>query len=241
VLVETVGTGPRVVLVHGSVGNARSTWSEQAELAERFTLVYVTRTGYPPRPPVERIDFEDEAALLAELIQPGDHVVGHSYGGLISLLAAARRADAVASLTVGEPPAFRVARGNPDVEELVGRLAAFFAAGPYEPADYLRGFLSAVGSAMVVPDPLPPALAQGAQAASVERPPYEAEIPLAELARAAFPKLVVSGGHSAPFDAVCDVLERKLGAQRAVLPGAGHSVQRAPGFNDRLVEFLARA
>jgi len=240
-LVETVGTGPRVVLVHASVGNARSTWSGQAELADPFTLVYVTRSGYPPGPPVDRIDFEDEAARLAEVIEPGDHLVGNSYGGLISLLAAARRADAVASLTVGEPPAFRVARGNPAVEELLGRLEALLAAGPHEPAAYLRAFLPAVGSAVVVPDPLPPALEQGAQAASVERPPHEAEVPLAELERAPFPKLVVSGGHSAGFDAICDVLERRLGAERAVLPGAGHSVQRAPGFNERLVDFLARA
>ena len=48
VLVETVGSGPRIVLVHGSVGNARTTWAQQAALAESFTLVYVTRGGYPP-------------------------------------------------------------------------------------------------------------------------------------------------------------------------------------------------
>ena len=54
-----------------------------------------------------------------------------------------------------------------------------------------------------------------------ERPPWEAEIPLDELAAAPFPKLVVSGAHNAAFDAVCDVLEERLGAERAVLPGAG--------------------
>jgi hypothetical protein len=75
----------------------------------------------------------------------------------------------------------------------------------------------------------------------VERSPQEARIPLAELARAPFPKLVVSGAHHPAFDAVCDVLERALGAGRAVLPGAGHSVQRAPGFNDALCDFFARA
>ena len=39
-----------------------------------------------------------------------------------------------------------------------------------------------------------------------------------------------------------DVLEQRLPAQRAVLPGAGHSVQRlgAP-FNDVLHAFVARA
>jgi hypothetical protein len=52
---------------------------------------------------------------------------------------------------------------------------------------------------------------------------------------------VMSGAHSEPFDAVCDVLEHRLGAERAVLPGAGHSIQRAPGFNERLEEFLLSA
>ena len=51
----------------------------------------------------------------------------------------------------------------------------------------------------------------------------------------------MSGGHSPVFDAVCDVLERELGAERAVLPGAGHAAQRAPGFNEVLEDFLARA
>jgi hypothetical protein len=36
----------------------------------------------------------------------------------------------------------------------------------------------------------------------------------------------VSGAHSAAFDAVCDVLEERLGALSAVLPGAGHSIPR---------------
>jgi hypothetical protein len=74
-----------------------------------------------------------------------------------------------------------------------------------------------------------------------ERPPWEAQIPVEELAAASFPKLVVSGGHSAAFDAVCDVLEEGLGAERAVLPGAGHSLPRAPGYVERLEAFLGQA
>jgi hypothetical protein len=98
-----------------------------------------------------------------------------------------------------------------------------------------------VGSALKLPDPLPPALEAGARAALAERPPHEARIPVEILSAAPFPKLVVSGAHSAAFDAVCDVLEKRLGAERAVLPGAGHSIPRAPGFNETLSEFLLRA
>jgi pimeloyl-ACP methyl ester carboxylesterase len=228
----------RVLLVHGSVGNGDATWAPLRPLAELFELVVPNRGGYPPNPPRDRIDFEEQAVELAPLLGDGAHLVGHSYGGVIAMLMAARRLDAVRSLTVSEPPAFGVARGNPEVERLVAEMEAFFAAGPYNPADYLRGFLAIVGSAMPLPDPLPPELEQGARAGQVERPPWEAEIPLDELAAAPFPKLVVSGAHNAAFDAVCDVLEQRLGAERAVLPGAGHSLPRAPGYPERLEAFL---
>ena len=228
----------RAVLVHGSVGNGPATFSALGPLEERFDVVVPNRGGYPPGPALERIDFEEQAVELAPLLEDGAHLVGHSYGGVISLLIAARYPKRVRSLTVSEPPAFGVARGNPDVEQLVAGLNEFFAAGPYEPSEYLRGFLASVGSELRLPEPLPPALEQGARAAMVERPPWEAEIPLDELAAAPFPKLVISGGHHAAFDAVCDVLEERLRAERAVLPGAGHSVPRAPGYAERLLEFF---
>jgi hypothetical protein len=69
----------------------------------------------------------------------------------------------------------------------------------------------------------------------------KAEIPLDALAAAALPKLVVSGAHHPAFDAVCDVLERELRAERLVLASYGHTVQRHPDFNAALVDFIERA
>ncbi len=228
----------RIVFVHGSVGNADAAWTAQRSLEERFDCVFLTRSGYPPRPPLERIDFEQQAAEVAAELRPGDHLVGHSYGGVVSLLAAARR-PVLRSLTVSEPPAFGLARGDPAVEEFLARIASFRAGDPTA-REYHAFFLPLVGSALELPDPLPPVLEQGARAALAERPPQEAVVPLADLAAAPFPKLVVSGGHSTAFDAVCDVLEARLPAERAVLPGAGHSVPRAPGYNDVLSDFVDR-
>jgi pimeloyl-ACP methyl ester carboxylesterase len=191
---------------------------------------------------VERVDFAADAPLVAQLLGSGVHLVGHSYGGVVSLLAAARRPEAVRSLTVIEPPAFAVARGDPAADAFVARATELLERGPDEPGAFLRGFLSLVGSSIVPPDPLTPELERGARLSMVERGPWEAEIPLDALAAAPFPKLVVSGAHNAAFDAVCDVLERRLRAERAVIPGAGHSVQRtgAP-FNERLERFLTSA
>ncbi len=224
----------RLVFVHGSVGNAAATWSAQRVLEDRYGCVFLTRGGYPPGPPLERIDFEQQADEVAAVLREGDHLVAHSYGAVVSLLAAARK-PVLASLTVGEPPCFGVARGHPAVEEFLARYESFEAAGPRE---YLEFFLPLVGSAIRLPDPLPAALEQGARAAMAERTPDQAEIPLDDLAAAPFPKLVISGAHSAAFDAVCDVLEQRLPAKRVVLPGAGHSLPRAPGYNDALVAFL---
>src|SRR5213078_2937597 len=102
----------------------------------------------------------------------------------------------------------------------------FWAHGPDDPAEFLRAFVAHVGGGVQLPDPLPPPLVQNAHMLRNERSPADAEIPPADLREGAFPKLLVSGGHSPAFDAVCDTLERDLGAERAVVTGAGHSVQR---------------
>ncbi|HZS30462.1 MAG TPA: alpha/beta hydrolase [Gaiellaceae bacterium] len=228
------------MLVHGSVVNAELTWSAQKPLAERFELVLPNRRGFPPGPDVERVDFEDEAVWLEEFMEPEAHVVGHSYGGVIALLAAARRPELVRSLTVIEPPALGIARGVPAVDAFDAAAARLWQDGPRDPAAFLRGFLELAGTP-VPPGEFTPALLQGARTLMVERPPSEAEIPLDELAAAPFPKLVVSGAHDAAFEAVCDVLEKRLGAERAVLPGAGHSVQRlGEPFNALLADFVER-
>jgi pimeloyl-ACP methyl ester carboxylesterase len=238
--VETLGSGPRVVLVHGSVANGRATWgSVLAPLAERFELVVLNRPGFPPHSEPEPVDFDEHARLVSEVLEPAAHVVGHSYGGVIALLAAALKPDAVRSLAVLEPPAFAVARGQPAVEEFVARSAALWESGPRDPEPFLRAFLDLVGSSL--PGRPSEAVLQGARTLMLERPPWEAEIPLSSLRAAPFPKLVASGEHDDAFEVVCDVLARRLRAERAVLPGVGHSLPRASGCARLLADFLQRA
>lgn len=235
--VEVVGSGPRLVMVHGSGGGTG--WPAQRPLAKRYALVMPTRTGYPPNPALERIDFEVQARELLEVLEPGDHLFGHSYGGVVALLAAAE-AD-MRSLAVAEPPAFGVAIEDPVVARLVEEMTPLWPSD-LEPEPFLRAFVERLGAGpYAAPSPLPPDMEAAVRALMVERAPWEAEIPFEELTAAPFPKLVMSGAHSEAFDAVCDVLEERLGAERAVLPGAGHSIQRAPGFNERLEEFLLSA
>src|SRR5437763_12131109 len=113
---------PRLLLVHGSVVNAELTWGAQEPLADRLEIVAPSRRGFPPGPDVEHVDFEDEALWLEQFVEPGTHLVGHSYGAVVSLFAAARSADQLKSLTVVEPPAFGIARGDPAVDAFIDKI-----------------------------------------------------------------------------------------------------------------------
>ena len=233
---------PRIVFVHGSVMGGRPTWSGQRALGNRFRLDILERPGFPPNPPVERVDFDEHAVIVADYLEGGAHLVGHSYGGVIALLAAAAVPQSVQSLTVIEPPATAVALGNPAADAFAREGIDWWRDGPTDnPEAFLRGFLAYAGSEYVPPSPLPAQLEQGARTLIAERGPWEATIPLDELSRAPFPTLVVSGGHHPGFDAICDVLVARLGARRLVLPGYGHSAQRHPEFNGQLAEFVTSA
>ena len=238
--VERVGAGPRVLLVHGSIVDARRTWRHQLELAEHWELWLANRPGFAGSPPLPRGDFEAEAPLFAELLGDGAHLVGHSYGAVIALLAAALRPEAVRSLTVSEPGALKIARGDPSADSLLAQGEELYRRREQiAPRDFLRLFRSGVHSSHDTPDALPEWLARGARLVMDERPPWEAVVPLAALARTGFPKLVISGGHSPAFEAVCDTLADRLEARRAVIAGRGHTVPRtgAP-YNACLHDFL---
>jgi pimeloyl-ACP methyl ester carboxylesterase len=196
----------------------------------------------PALPPPSRIDFEEHAAWVAERIEPGDHLVGHSYGGVIALLAAAAVGERLDSLTVIEPPCTSLALDEPAVSAFAEGGARYWREGPRDdPEAFLRGFLDSVGSGFDPPSPLPPALERGARALIAERGPWEAGIPLERLRAFELPTLVVSGAHHPAFDAICDALERELEAERLVIPGHGHNPQLDPRFTAALLAFVARA
>jgi pimeloyl-ACP methyl ester carboxylesterase len=239
--VTRIGEGPPVLFVHGSIVGAELTWRRQHPLAERWTLVIPNRPGFGASPPLPRGDFEVEARLFADLLGDGAHLVGHSYGAVIALLAAAARPQAVLSLTVSEPGALKLA-GTPEGERMIADGARLFAARDSIAADaFLRLFRSGAGSSRATPDDPPEELLRGAELAMRERPSWEAEVPLDDLAAAGVPVLAISGGHSPVFEAVSDTIAAWLGGERAVIEGRGHNVpETGAPYNERLEAFLAK-
>jgi pimeloyl-ACP methyl ester carboxylesterase len=145
--VERLGDGPPVLFVHGDIVGPSLTWRKQRELAERWSLIIPSRPGFGDSPPLERNDFEVEAPMFAELLGDGAHLVGHSYGAVIALLAAAERPEAVRSLTVSEPGCLRVAEGTPVVDEMIANGELLFENASSIPSDeFLRPRSSCTGS-----------------------------------------------------------------------------------------------
>jgi pimeloyl-ACP methyl ester carboxylesterase len=235
--------GDRVILVHGDVFDGPTTFEAQRPLAADHRLVVVNRRGFGSSPDVRGEDFAIDAEdVIAILKQEPAHLVGHSYGGVVTLLAAAQVPESVVSLAVFEPPAFGLVLDRPQVRRFVNEIGELLRGDP-EPAEFLSAFVRAVGGDPArLPDPLPDAMVRAVRVQMRGRWPWEASIPVGELASTGFPKLVVSGGHSQLFDAVCDVLEHALPARRAVHPGAGHSIPRVgEPVNRTLVGFWATA
>ena len=251
--VERLGSGPRVVFIHGSMSNGADAWHAQRALADRFAVEIVDRRGFGASPdPDGRVDFERDADdIVALLGEDGAHVVGHSYGGVVGLLVAGQAPGRVRSLTVIEPPAFAVIPDHPASIALRERLAPLFPAPDgMRPAAWVGSFARALGFPGPDPD-LSPAAERDVWTSMRERAVWEAAIPLGSIRAAGIPALVVRGGWlpvpsaaevgGAFFAAVCDRLVEALDAESAAIPDTFHRPQASGApFNHRLAAFIAR-
>lgn len=246
----TWGEGEPVIFVHGSMGWGTDTFPKQRPLSDQFKLILVDRRGFGDSPPTERSDFEVDAHDIAELLDDGAHLVGHSYGAVVCLLTAGLRPEAVRSLAVIEPPAYSLMRGNEMVEQTIEQMRLVYT--QTSPEEFYFTF---IGIPPGEPRPeinLTPKDIAAIRTTMTQRPLWEAEIPLDKLAAARFPKMVVSGGRmhlpaekrtSSHLKAICDLLAERIGAERVVFENAAHNPQlEVPQeFNARLRAFWASA
>ena len=106
-----VGQGEPVVLVHGSASDMR-TWHHQVPAigAAHRAVAYSRRYARPNEPIPEGADdpmlahVDDLVAFMEAVGAKPAHLVGHSWGGFVCLLAAIRYPEAVRRLVLMEPP-----------------------------------------------------------------------------------------------------------------------------------------
>ncbi|WP_405160914.1 alpha/beta hydrolase [Nocardia sp. NBC_01499] len=236
------GAGPPVVLVHGGILGGREAWRAQRPLTDRWTVLAPDRPGHGGTPATARQDFEEDARLIADqLLDQPVHLVGLSYGAIVSMYAAAQRPEHVRSLTIVEPPLYRIARGNPVVDTVAAATRALIEAVELPPEVALPRFFDVVGAPVTLGDAIPPVLVDGMRRLQGARPPDEAAPPLDRLRAAGFPILVISGGHGESDEIICDAIAEQTGAERAVCAGMGHLVpDTGAPFNALLTQFFER-
>lgn len=204
---EVHGSGEPVVLIHGShIADAFAPLLQQPVLTERYQLIRYRRRGFAGSThPDGALIIEQQAAdclaLMRHLQVPRAHVVGHSYGGVISLQLALDAPEAVQSLALFEPALFMVPSG-PLFMQAVAPLIETYASG--DKAGAVDGFLQAVVGPdyrAMLDDVLPGAFAQAAADAdtffAVEMPALqEWNFTADDAAKIARPVLFVRGADS---------------------------------------------
>jgi pimeloyl-ACP methyl ester carboxylesterase len=241
--VERVGAGPLVLLLHGSMGHGSAAFETLRPLHDRYELAFIDRRGFGQSPPRLRgVDFDPDADDLVELLGDGAHLIGHSYGGLVALLAASRQPSRVRSLTVVEPPAFALAPNDPAIRRVRERMASVFPAPDgITPGRWLATFEEALGSPSSPELPVSPAEEPDIRASMRERPPWEAALDPEPIRVAGVPTLVLAGdwasdpGAKAIAGAALRVAAERVaimtGGRLLVVPGAAHQPQlEQPGL-----------
>jgi pimeloyl-ACP methyl ester carboxylesterase len=248
---------PRVVLVHGTLSWGTRSYAQQRPLAARFRLQVLDRRGYGRSPDTGRSDYAADARDIAELLdaEPGGaHLVGHSYGGVAAMYAAALRPHAVRSLALIEPSPLRAAEDHPVVAAALARIRAAFGAVPAQmsPEEYLAASTEPYG--LPVPEPTPDML-RATRTAMRERPCWDAaDVPLPALAAAPYPKLVLNGTWETAHPdyrafngealAACGAtVAARIGARHLRVEGSDHNphLDRPAPVNALLAEVWATA
>lgn len=89
-VVETLGSGPHLTLLHGW-GFGCGVWRSTLDaLAGQFTVSLVELPGYPRNRSAQRHDTEGLLGELLEQIPEGSHLLGWSLGGMLALALAGR-------------------------------------------------------------------------------------------------------------------------------------------------------
>jgi pimeloyl-ACP methyl ester carboxylesterase len=235
---EVRGSGPALLFITGSTGDAGE-WARVAPmLAEKFTVIAYDRRGFSrsPRPDgwtassvTEHAD--DAAALLRALDLAPAAIVGHSAGAAVACRLVAGHPELVRQAVLYEPPLFAVV---PNGEQIVAGIRpaveqAMAAGGPRRAMEvFMRGNVGDevfdTWFELAEPAERDRVLDNGAVLFPIEMPWLACFVPDRDGMRASgVPLTVVAGAENRDtwFGAAASWLVEGTGADRAELPG-GH-------------------
>ena len=245
---ERTGSGPPLVLVHGTTAD-HTRWDPVRPVLEKHVTVYAVdrrgrgESGDPGEYALER-EAEDVAAVVGS-IDESVVLFGHSFGA-ICCLEAALRTDDLRKLILYEPP-LPVSDHDPDTADVLDEMMALVDDGKHEQALVLF-FREVVGSSPPELDAYRSSPDWPARVDAVrtvireERARKEYEFDAARFAGLTTRTLLLVGTESAPFlEDATDVLDDALPNSRIViLEGQGHAAMNtAPELvTDEVLAFV---
>jgi pimeloyl-ACP methyl ester carboxylesterase len=231
------GSGATIVLVPGSCSTGAAWRPVTAAFQERFRCVTTSLLGYGGTAERRRADdpsISHEAEALEWVIRKAGkpvHLVGHSFGGLVSLAVALRNQIKLASLTIVEAPAVGLLteRNEHLHYRAIRRMTdAYFASFRNGKADAIATMIDFYGGAGTFASWPERVRAYAVQMTAVNildwASAYSFPLSTASLSAIKIPTLVVIGRDSHPaMHAINALLGECIGgASLAVIPGAAH-------------------
>jgi pimeloyl-ACP methyl ester carboxylesterase len=255
----TQGRGPDVVFVHGALGDRRQ-WTPIAAGLPQFRTHCVSRRHHWPGPmPAagERYTYDlhrdDVVALLNQLPGPV-HLVGHSYGAGVVLLAALHAPERLATLSLIEPAfgSLLPEAGAGLAEEKATRAAALAQVRAFVQADrhveaaehFIDWAQGGAGGFAKLPESIRRGLHENAPTLGPTIAGSQPDVSPASLRGIKVPTLVVNGDRTRGYyRLIGEVTAASIPRARfAKLPGCGHmTIVEAPAETVSLLrEFFAR-
>jgi pimeloyl-ACP methyl ester carboxylesterase len=124
------GEGKSIVLVHGTMGSKGDWFEVVRRLSANFAVTAFDRRG--------RGDSDEDVLAVIDASEPPVHLVGHSFGAIVSLLVAARASERIDKLVLYEPP---LGVEEPAADEWLDQLDTMVATGELDAA--IKSFASA--------------------------------------------------------------------------------------------------
>jgi pimeloyl-ACP methyl ester carboxylesterase len=152
---ERVGRGPPLLLLHGFVGDARSTWPHQLDhLSDEYTVIAWDSPGAgASADPPDSFRMLDFPACLAGFVDAlgldRAHFAGLSFGGVVALAFTSRHGAVVTSLTLAG--AYAGWAGSLAADVVEQRLAACLRAANLDPGAFADAMVPSMFSATVSP------------------------------------------------------------------------------------------
>lgn len=245
---ERTGSGPPLVLVHGTTADHTRWEPVLPALEEHFTVYAMDRRGRGESDDAAEYDLErefDDVAVVVDSIDDPVILLGHSYGALCSL-EASLRTDNLRALILYEPP---IPIGSHEIydEDELAKMKALLDEGEDEQALilFLREIADIPSAQIEVLRSAPnwQARVDAAHTAYREtQAPATYDFELARFERVATPTLLLSGGESPQWfkDAIEAVNDALPDSRVGVLEGQEHvAMNTAPDlFIDTVLTFI---